>query len=311
MSTPVWAPDHPIDLGLAARTIADQFPELSGHPVRRIGEGWDNAVFGVGEAWVFRFIHRSTALEGSAAELAVLAALPDDLPLPIPRPRFIGTPTSEVPWPFWGAPLLPGSEIAEADLPDDARTGVAGAVGAFLARLHDPALAARVVAATAGRGVTLRVDPWSRASPVDIVPRARRTLDRLRSAGTMPPDQTVDRLLADAARLGSPDGEPVVVHGDLHVRHLLVSDGAPSGVIDWGDAGLGDPAIDLMIAFQAFAGAARDAFRDAYGPIGVDTELRARALAVHIAAALTEQATADGMASVAREACAALTRAAR
>ena len=312
MSTPVWAPDRPVDLDLAARTIATQFPDLAGEPVRRIGAGWDNAVFGVGDgdAWVFRFIHRSTALEGSAAELAVLSALPDDLPLPVPRPLLIGTPTPEVPWPFWGARFVPGTEIAEADLPDDARGPAASAVGAFLRRLHDPTLAARVLTAARERGVTLRVDPLGRASPARIVPRARQTLDRLRTAGTLRPDPAVDRLLAEV-HLGAPDGDPVLVHGDLHIRHVLVDGGAPSGIIDWGDACLGHAAIDLMIGFLAFGGTARSEFRAAYGPITEETELRARVLAVHIAALLTEQAVADGMTAVAREALAALGRAAR
>ena len=46
--------------------IAEQFRELAGLPVVQIGAGWDNAVFSVGQDWVFRFIHR-TADEAPAA----------------------------------------------------------------------------------------------------------------------------------------------------------------------------------------------------------------------------------------------------
>ena len=311
MSSPVWDPDRPIETDLAERTIVTQFPELTGQPVRRIGAGWDNAVFGVGERWVFRFIHRSTALEGSAAELVVLAALPPDLPLPVPRPRFIGTPTPEVPWPFWGAALLPGTEIAETDLPDDARSGVATALGAFLRRLHQPDLVDRVSDLASARGVGLRVDPLSRASPASIVPRVRETLARSRASGALGPDAAVDQALAEAEHLAAPAQDPVVVHGDLHIRHVLIDRGRASAVIDWGDAGLGFPETDLMIGFQAFAGAARRAFLAAYGPVGADTVLRARTLAVHVAAALNEQASADGVEAVGRAARTALARAAR
>ena len=65
-----------------------------------------------------------------------------------------------------------------------------------------------------------------------------------------------------------------------------------SAVIDWGDLCLGDPAIDLSIAFAAFSGAARREFFTQYGPIDADRELRARALAVRLSALLTEYALA-------------------
>jgi aminoglycoside phosphotransferase (APT) family kinase protein len=58
----------------------------------------------------------------------------------------------------------------------------------------------------------------------------------------------------------------VICHGDLHVRHLLVDrDGSVTGVIDWGDLCLADPAVDLSIAYFAFAGRARADLLSAYG----------------------------------------------
>jgi len=309
---PRWAPDITVDAPLAARVIAEQFHELAGLPVVQIGAGWDNAVFSVGQDWVFRFIYRQTAVEGSAAEVAVLRALPQDLPLPVPRPLFIGTPTDELPWPFWGGPLLPGVEIAEAGVPDDARGAVADAVGRFLRRLHDPELARATTPAARAAGVELRVDPWSRATPREIAPRARETLGRLSALGAWAPDPKVLALLDRAESVGPPSAEPVLVHGDLHIRHVLIADGrtAPraSGVIDWGDTGLGDPAMDLAIGFMAFTGPARRAFLDAYGPADDERLLRARTLAVHLSAALAEQAVGDGMADVTAESLAALGR---
>ena len=40
------------------------------------------------------------------------------------------------------------------------------------------------------------------------------------------------------------DFEPVLLHADLGPDHLLVRDGRLAGVIDWGDARVGDPALD-------------------------------------------------------------------
>ena len=88
----------------------------------------------------------------------------------------------------------------------------------------------------------------------------------------------------------------MVCHGDLHVRHLLVDrDGSATGVIDWGDLCLADPAVDLSIAYFGFAGRARADLLSAYGrPVGPRRELAARAAAVSLAASLAEYAADDG-----------------
>jgi aminoglycoside phosphotransferase (APT) family kinase protein len=58
-------------------------------------------------------------------------------------------------------------------------------------------------------------------------------------------------------------GPPVWMHGDLHPANLLVEDGHLSAVIDFGLAGVGDPACDLMVAWTYLRAGARDVFRDA------------------------------------------------
>jgi aminoglycoside phosphotransferase (APT) family kinase protein len=320
---PQWTPERVIDTDLAAAVVAEQFPQLAGLPVRPFGAGWDNVLFAVGDEWLFRFIHRSIALPGARRELAVLGHLADSLPLAIPYPVHVGRPTAEVPWPFWGARGVPGVGIAEAALPDDARVPVARAVGAFLRELHDPARADAARSAAEAVGAPLLVDPLRRAVPAHTAERARETLARLRAGGVGTehrdggragavdvPYAALENLLATASNVGEPPGSPVLVHGDLHVRHVLVSSaGAASGVIDWGDTALGHPAIDLMIAYAAFVGPARAAFVDAYGPIDADTEVRARVLAVHVSALLLEYGLAERMTALAAEAAAGLGRA--
>jgi aminoglycoside phosphotransferase (APT) family kinase protein len=60
------------------------------------------------------------------------------------------------------------------------------------------------------------------------------------------------------------------------------------GVIDWGDVHLGDPALDLSIAFSFLPPGARAAFREAYGPIDAATWDRARFRALHYAVLLSD-----------------------
>jgi aminoglycoside phosphotransferase (APT) family kinase protein len=110
-----WAPERVVDAELARALIEAQFPQLA--PVRadRLGEGWDNTVFSINEAWVFRFPRRQIAVPLIEAELRILPALPP-LPLPAPRPELRGAPGAGYPWPFAGYRLLPGRTADEAAL---------------------------------------------------------------------------------------------------------------------------------------------------------------------------------------------------
>ena len=101
----------------------------------------------------------------------------------------------------------------------------------------------------------------------------------------------------------------MLVHGDLHFRHLLVNDGRASGVIDWGDVCRSDPAIDLPLLWSFVPPDGRDAFLAAYGPVNDAQLLRARVLAVQLCAALAQYARVEGNAGVEREAVAGLERA--
>jgi aminoglycoside phosphotransferase (APT) family kinase protein len=259
----------------------------------------------VGE-WAFRFPRRAIALPGVRREIAVLPAIAPLLPLPVPVPEVVGSDGDpDGPWPFTGARLLPGRELAGSRLPDTARVPAATASGAFLRELHSP----RVRAAA---GVELPVDPFGRGHPAARLAHTRAALDELIASGTWAGDPAVDGLLARAAGLGPPSGTPVLVHGDLHVRHLLVDEvGRVTGVIDWGDLCCADPAVDLAVAFAAFAGPARTAFLAAYGPVDAERELRARALAVRLSALLARYAAAEHRAALLAESLASLGRAVR
>jgi aminoglycoside phosphotransferase (APT) family kinase protein len=58
-------------------------------------------------------------------------------------------------------------------------------------------------------------------------------------------------------------GAPVWIHGDVSAGNLLVTRGRLSAVVDFGCAGVGDPACDLAIAWTLFSGESRKAFRSA------------------------------------------------
>jgi aminoglycoside phosphotransferase (APT) family kinase protein len=58
-----------------------------------------------------------------------------------------------------------------------------------------------------------------------------------------------------ALEAGDWTGDPVWVHGDLLPGNILIDNGRLSGIIDWGCAGIGDPACEAMLAWSLPPGA--------------------------------------------------------
>ncbi len=299
---PVWDAEISVDEALAGRLIAEQFPRLAGRPLRFLAAGWDNAVFVVDEVWAFRFPQRAVAVPGIEREIAVLPRLGPMLPAPVPVPTHVGRASDAYPWPFFGAPLIEGTELAAAGVDAD-RARLAGQLGAFLAALHDPALADR-------HGDLLPVDPMRRADMPARGAIARKWLDEAAEAGIWDGalDAEADALVLRAAT--APEASRLsVAHGDLHLRHVVVDpDYGMAGVIDWGDLCLADPAIDLSLAWTAFEGSSRAAFLDAYGPLDEAAELRGRVLGLMLCGALAVYGRTEGLSWLEAEATAGLRR---
>ncbi len=294
---PDWTPEIEVDRDLAARLIAEQFPELAGAPVEPLGVGWDNTVYAVDGAWAFRFPRREVAVPGVQREIAVLPRIAPRVPAPIPEPRWVGRPAPAFPWPFFGAPLLHGVEATVA-LDDSARERLARSLGGFLRALHGIPPA------------DLPHDPLGRADMQRRVPFGAGRLDEVAAAGMAVPMHLLRAVLDEARRL-PPSARRVTVHGDLHVRHLLVDAARADplcGVIDWGDVCAGDPAIDLSVAWTLFAPPARVAFFAAYGPIEEDQALRARVIGLFLSATLAVYGATEGMGALRDEALAGLER---
>ena len=304
----VWDAEHALDATAARALLAGQFPDLALASVQPLGIGFDNTVYLIDDVWVFRFPRREVAVPLMERELAVLPGLAPRLPLPVPVPELIGHAAEGYPWPFWGARLVPGVELADAGLADGGREALGAEVGGFLRVLHDPVVAQDL-------GGTLPHDPMHRGTPSTRGPMARAALDRLAARGTWDADSDLDRridqVIAAADPLPPPTGEPVLVHGDLHLRHLMVGPGGrAAGVIDWGDCCLADPALDLSLAYGAFSGSARDALLSAYGgPVDEERELRARLLALALCSALADYADLEHFPALLAESLAGLARA--
>jgi aminoglycoside phosphotransferase (APT) family kinase protein len=285
-----WDAEVRVDEQLARRLIADQFPELEAGDLRLLGEGWDAMVWLVDGRWVFRFPRRSVAVAGLENEIRYLPRLAALLPLPIPVPTCVGRPSTEFGWPFFGAPFLPGRELADAEPGDEARIALGRPLGEFLRALHAVEL-----------DDDLPADPVQRADMPFRVANTYERLAELEREGIWSAPEAAREILETAVILG-PAQPTAIVHGDLHLRHLLVDDtGCPSAVIDWIDLSRNDPCVDFVLYWCTLPPEGRAEFRAAYGPVTDDQLLRARVLSLSLCGTLALWGDHEGAESVKRE----------
>lgn len=210
--------------------IHAQFPALVRARVIRLGEGMDHQAFEVDGRYVFRFPRSNAAAGHLEWEARLTAWLAPRLPLPIPVYRFLARS-------FAGYEKLPGTpallvEPGRLDVSDLGRR-----LGAFLATLH-----ALDTAEADALGVPGDDDPeleaWSTAALEDLHLAVEH--------GHVEPHRAADwkRWLTERPSEGR--GTPRLLHGDFAAEHVLVdAQGVPTGVIDWSDACVGDPARDF------------------------------------------------------------------
>lgn len=251
------AGEVPIDQQLVERLIATQFPALRGLPVRRAPSiGTVNAIYRIGDEHSARLPRMDRWAAALEQECAWLPRLAPHLPLPIPEPVFQGEPDDGYPLPWAIFRWLDGEPYT---------------------RVHDE----RAAAATLAEVVqALHAVPLPPAAPRGGRAPLRELDDVTRAA-----IETPQALAAWERALEVPawDGERTWTHNDLLRPNLLTRDGRLSAVIDWGGAGGGDPALDLIPAWAVFDAPGRATYRAALEPDDATWE-RARGYALHQAA---------------------------
>jgi aminoglycoside phosphotransferase (APT) family kinase protein len=153
----------------------------------------------------------------------------------IPSPVARGAPGAGYPW-YWSIHTWLDGELPTAPLDAD---DVAGFVAAL-----------QRIDASGGP------DPsGGRGRPLEWRDRfVRDALERVEAPGAL-------ELWDRAMRAPEWTGARVWIHADLDRRNVLVRDGRLTGVLDWGGLGLGDPAVDVMVAWKLVAREERDRFR--------------------------------------------------
>ncbi|MFF3504288.1 aminoglycoside phosphotransferase family protein [Streptomyces sp. NPDC003247] len=270
MSGRMHADEVDLDVFVVRRLLAAQFPRWADLPLTPVDSaGTDNAIYRLGADKAVRLPRIPSATGQVDKEQRWLPKLAPSLPLPVPLPLGKGAPGEGYPWHWSVYRWLEGRNVAVEDIPDVRRTAVD--LAGFVAALHriDPSGGPAPGPHNFGRGVPL----------ADRDAATRKAIAELR-------DEVDTAAVTEAwdVALGAqlPQGPGVWVHGDLSSGNLLFHDGRLAAVVDFGGLGVGDPAVDLSVAWELFPAPVREVFRTAVGTDAAAWE-RGRGWALSIA----------------------------
>jgi aminoglycoside phosphotransferase (APT) family kinase protein len=260
----MWSRDHVAEV---RSVVGAQQPGYQVESVVEVGAGLDNIAYEINGELIVRFskepdpARRAALVEHEARLLAAVAGIS---PLPVPEPSFTVAEQGCLAY-----RKLPGVPLV--DLPQPQReaygTSIAATLGEFLTALH-----------------AVPVDRMAELLDTDDQPLAEW---RREAAETY---ATVSRQMPEAHRrpveafLDAPPpagGYPLAFsHNDLGIEHVLVDrvTGTVTGIIDWSDAAIVDPAYDFGLLYRDL------------GPAAVDAALRRYRTDVHDLAALRQRA---------------------
>jgi aminoglycoside phosphotransferase (APT) family kinase protein len=270
MAVRMHADEVDIDAALVRRLVAARFPRWAGLPVCRVtSSGTDNALYRLGADMAVRLPRTPGATGQVEKDQRWLPGLAAHLPLAVPEPLGVGAPAEGYPW-TWGVyRWLDGGE-ATPDRLADPQVAAADLAG-FLRALHG---------VDTDGGPTPRPDGSGRGGLL-----ARRDESTRAAIGALAGEVDTTRVTrAWEAALAVPawSGAPVWLHADLTPGNLLAVRGRLSAVIDFACLVVGDPACDLLPAWNLFSGAAREVFRARTG-VDDDTWARGRGWALSVA----------------------------
>ena len=269
----------PVDEDLVRALLRTLPTSYDGLALRRLDStGSSNALFRLGDDLLVRLPRQPGGTATIEKEQRWLSYVAPALPVAVPEIVVVGAPGSGYPerwsvvrWLDGAVPRPPmAGEAPRHDLAHDLAAVVTGLRGT-------------VVPGEAEQDEALR---WYRGEPLATLDAdTRANLAACRAIDGL--DLDLDACAAlwdDAMRLPlRADGDlPRWLHGDLVAENLLVRDGRLTAVLDFGGLSVGEPTVDLVVAWELLDTEARQTFR---GAVGVDevTWLRGRAWALALA----------------------------
>jgi aminoglycoside phosphotransferase (APT) family kinase protein len=244
--------------------LREAFPDLAYTHAALNDYGEDNQIVVLDGVWIVRFARNIEHLAKFASELRLLEQLRDVSRVRVPNYEHVAPDRS-----FGAYRMIAGQEMTPpvfSALDAEARRGVLAELANFLTVLHQ--LPRELIAQPDG----FIPHTFAGEQFAVLYRGARRAkIARLVDAETL---ARFDEFYAAFETIEP--GVSRLAHNDLSDDHILVRDGRLAGVIDFGDAAYGDPAIDFAW-FWRLGEAAVDFVLTVYGLTPEDPGLKLRA----------------------------------
>ena len=253
---------------LVRSLLAGQFPSLADLPLRLV-EPWgtDNAIWRLGDDLVLRLPRVAWAAEQVHWEAEFLPRLDGTLPVATPVPVALGVPAAGYPFAWAVHRWLAGRAASREGMAD---------LACFALDLAAAVRGLQALPVTAPRRARNRARP--------LAAYHDDALQAIAGAAQLVDAAAARRVWEEALAAPAYAGPACWVHGDLEGNCLLHA-GALSGIVDWGSACIGDPAVDVQVVWSPlFTEESRGVFLEALG-VDAATLARSRGAAVEQACA--------------------------
>ena len=237
---PAWDWNN-LDHASAAKLLAGQLPGVDASSIETFGSGDFCLAFRL-RGQVFRVARHAEAAEALQRESCILSKIAPILPLPVPQPAYHaphGCPSFTVHKEITGEFLT--RETWEG-MPTPARERAASDLAAFLKSLH---------------ALPIELGLECRLMQIEAAEIARglreETANTIQRSLGHETQQKLDRTLKRWSSQPSPR-RPALLHRDMGPGHVLYDPSTLqlTGVIDFGDIVIGDPARDFIYIYEDF-----------------------------------------------------------
>jgi len=241
----VHADETNINSNIVCSLLKEQFPEWLNLSLKLIkSQGTDNVMYQLGDDKVIRLPRTYGSALSLQKECDWLPKLAPKLPIPVPVPIARGIPSTYYPHPWAICQFLEGSNPCienRLDLQQASKD-----MAHFIDMMQK---------------IPVKSGPECRRGlPLDS--RAQETRDAIQNVTEMYDAKLLNEIWDSMLAVPSWHGSPVWIHGDLHAGNLLAKNNLITAVLDFGSAGVGDPACDLMVAWTLLDTDSRKQFQE-------------------------------------------------
>lgn len=254
--------------------LQEQYPDFKILNITYLDQGWDNILFLINNYLILRFAKTEETAPWLQQENNVLPKIYRLLPLPIPNPIIIGKPTRNNPFFFQGYEKIPGIPAYQVHMQDTHQENVTKQIALFLKKLHS---------INSKQALTLGALPvvYDRTNLDKVADSLQHRFHQLIQLNIFDFDTNlVERQLNIATQINLPQIKTLIL-GDLDFRHILINEQSISGIIDWGDVGIGHPVTDLALVYLWIPTEFHPIFFKHYGDIPTSMQKYAQLLALN------------------------------